>query len=95
MNIFPNNSYPIENWVGESPVAKGGSLVDMNWTGFQRVVRNLIGETVVVYVCDESFFGRLAEADSRYLTVASRRGSSAGVHLTYVPFSKVQAISEQ
>lgn len=67
----------------------------LNWSGFQRVARNLIGETVVVYVCDASFFGRLAEADSRFLTIASRRASSTGVHLTYVPFSKVQAISEQ
>lgn len=64
-----------------------------NWSGFQSVVRHLIGETVVLYVCDESFYGRLAEADSRCLTVAGHRGSSAGIRLTYVPFSKVQAIS--
>lgn len=66
----------------------------VNWNGFRGVVRNLVGETVIVYVCEESFFGRLAEASSQYLTVAGPHGSSAGVHLTYVPFSKVQAISE-
>lgn len=64
------------------------------WNGFGSMVRKLVGETVVVYVCEESFFGRLAEASTQYLTVAGHHGSSAGVHLTYVPFSKVQAISE-
>lgn len=83
----------------DDSVEKEGSE-DMNdgsscdWSGFARILHHLIGETVVVYVDDYSFFGRLADADTQVVTVAGRRGSSAGVHLTYIPFSKVQAVTE-
>lgn len=76
---------------------KGGYVMDDMGcgSGFRQIIKNLVGDTVTVYVETASFFGRLADAESGYLTVATRRGSSVGIHLTYVPFSKVQAISEQ
>lgn len=65
-----------------------------------RVVSKLVGETVTVYVEDYSFTGRIADSRSSLLIMAERRapdsgsGGRAGVVITYIPYEKIQAITE-
>lgn len=59
----------------------------------------LVGETVTVYVEHFSFMGRIADSRSDVLIMAERRahdasGGEAGVVISYIPYRKIQAITE-
>ncbi len=62
------------------------------FSSFRETVRSLVAETVRIQTNDSAFFGKLAAVQTTYVTLAQTT-APASVHLTYIPFRHINAVT--
>lgn len=62
------------------------------FSSFRRTVERLIAETVRIQTNDSAFTGKLAAVHSTFVTLASS-STPPSVHLTYIPFRHINAVT--
>lgn len=72
-----------------SGLQSGGSW---RFSSFRRTIERLVAETVRIQTNDFAFTGKLADVHSTFVTLASS-STPPSVHLTYIPFRHINAVT--
>ncbi len=62
------------------------------FSSFRETIRSLLAQTVRIQTNDSAFFGKLANVDTTFVTLAHTTTPSS-VHLTYIPFRHINAVT--
>lgn len=62
------------------------------FSSFRRTIERLIAQTIRVQTNDSAFTGKLADVQTTFITLASTT-SGPSVHLTYIPFRHINAVT--
>jgi len=76
-----------ENYGGPQAFSGG-----RGFSSFRETIRGLLAQTVRIQTNDSAFYGKLANVETTFVTLAHTTTPSS-VHLTYIPFRHINAVT--